>query len=494
MKSTDLLPENKISIPLALGVPILVGACATPSMPSIEEISVKDNFIVSDEAALSVAALPSDKNWWMSFEDDLLSYFVEKALAENASIEVAFANLKTSRAILARELLSRTPSTSSGSSLEYARSAAAGQNFELDGSLQMGASWEWDWVGRVSAQIAAANATELASQELLRDTAVTIASDTALAYIATRGAQRRLQVANSNASAQLDGLNILRDLYDNGRATLLDLARAESQYHTTLASIPRLETTLETALISLRTLTRSDDPEDKKFYELKSTTQSSFEIPKVLKPPTVSTPIELVERRPDIRHAKAQLIGQLASSREARTQLLPQIKFDLTFSSLFDDLSTLGDLNTFGLGIGPSITWAGPDLRRTYANIDIADARTQAAQAVYEQAIIAAISDVETSAISYLQERKRLKDLKKAAASAATAHDLARIRFEEGLDDYLDVIDAQRTLLNAEDQLVQSQIETSRRAILIYRSMGGIWNSDDLETHRSKDTTGISND
>jgi len=130
--------------------------------------------------------------------------------------------------------------------------------------------------------------------------------------------------------------------------------------------------------------------------------------------------------------------------------------------------------SSLGFGIGPAIRWEGPDLRRVRADIDLADAETSRAYRIYEETVLQALADVETAVSNNRNEAKRTDDLSRAVEAAKEAVELAQLRYEEGLDDFLDVLDAQRTLLIAEDRLAQNQLQTTRLTILTYRELGGL--------------------
>ncbi|MDX1291910.1 MAG: TolC family protein, partial [Hyphomonas sp.] len=285
-------------------------------------------------------------------------------------------------------------------------------------------------------------------------------------------AQRRLAVARQNAETQAEGLHLLQTLFENGRATRLDLERADAQYRTTLASVPRLEATVHSSRNALAALTgqAANAPSG----ILGDLVASVGDIPEHRGAIMAGSVEDLVRRRPDIRAAEAAIARQLALGDAARADLFPTITINANVLALFDETNNIGDVDSFGFGIGPSIRWAGPDLRRVRANIDVSDARTEAVIAQYEQTVLNALSEVETALSDYANELKRRDDLQSAAASARRALDLARLRFEEGLDDYLDVLDAQRTLLTAEDQLAESRLQSSSLAVGAYRALGGI--------------------
>lgn len=312
-----------------------------------------------------------------------------------------------------------------------------------------------------------------------------MAANTALAYAELRGSQVRLTVARSNAELQGDSLALLRTLFENGRATRLDLERAESQFRTTLASVPQIEARMRIAAANLVTLTGQTSLSEIPLVERALAAPGAIPgPPNVL---AVETPVALIRRRPDVRAAEAEIAQLLALGEADRARLFPTLTFNANLLSLFNETNDIGD--SFGFGIGPAIRWEGPDLRRVRADIDVSDARTRRAIENYERIVVEALGEVETALIGYAFERARRADLEAAAASAERATSLARLRFEEGVDDFLDVIDAQRAQLDAQDRLEISRLETTRQAIFAYRALGGIWSAEQInETRATGDT------
>lgn len=458
---------------IALSASVLaltLSGCVTPAPapPSLEKASYAGTFNASLSGDQTFATA-----WWEQFGDDTLTALISQALQNNVSLDITQANVEIAQAISARTRLGQSYSTVSTTSANLGRPAREGQDIELSATSAVGASWEYDAFGRITAQIEAAELGVIAAEETRRDLSVIIASETATAYVDLRGSQRRLEVARQNADAQLEGLELLNTLLENGRATRLDLERAEAQYRTTLALLPRFEAGAETALIRLATLLGqpANSPTDP-LISLKSSSEDIPEHSGVI----ITGGIEsLIRRRPDIRQAET-LIGQrLALGEAERARLFPTVTFNADIFALFSEANDIGDAISIGFGIGPAIRWDGPDLRGVRADIDIADAQTRVAIATYEQTVLNALSEVEIAITEYAREGERRADLIQAAQSARRALELARLRFEEGLDDYLDVIDAQRTLLDAEDRLADSRIQTTNRAIAAYRALGGVW-------------------
>ncbi|MEP1143628.1 MAG: efflux transporter outer membrane subunit [Henriciella sp.] len=455
-------------------IPLFGVSCATvPEAPERPSFTVSEDGFANSET-LSLSELPLAVDWWRGFDDPLMAQMVDLALAENKNLLVADANLDAARAILRRQGLLRSPSTSSSASADLGRATQDGADLELTGSSQLAASWEYDAFGRLAALIESASFQVEELQETRRDVAVTIAAETALAYADYRGNQVRLAVAQSNADLQGESVELLRVLFDNGRATRLDLERAESQYRTTLASLPLLRINIRTAATQLAALTGQTD-----LSAADAMLSVSSEPVMIPRPPSMlalETPTDLVRRRPDIRAAEAEISRLLAFGEAERARLFPTLTFSADVLGVFSEDSTLD--NSFGFGFGPALRWDGPDLRRVRADIDIADAQTRVAFAAYERTVLDALTEIEIALIGFSQEQARRADLEAAAASAERALELAKLRFDEGLDDFLDVIDAQRTLLDAQDRLEISRLATTRQAIATYRALGGIWRDD----------------
>jgi multidrug efflux system outer membrane protein len=456
---------------------LLLFSCASvPSLPvQSDSAIVPDQFATMQTTSVDVDEITVD--WWRSFNDPVLTDLITQALKNNRELAVAEANIATAEALLKARSIGLSPSTLATANGEYGQPAIEDADTEFSGNSQLSASWELDVFGRLRAQIRAAEYDVDAFQELRRDLAVVIASETALAYADMRGNQVRLSVAQSNADLQAESLKLLETLFDNGRATRLDMERATSQYRTTLASLPVFEADIKRAGIRLANLTGV--PNTAYTDQVSSALQNTTQIPLAPASLSVGTPESMIRRRPDIRAAEAEIASLLALSESERARLFPTLTFNANVLALFSDRD--GAADTYGFGIGPAIRWEGPDLRRVRADIAITDARTRAAIAAYESEVITALGELELALIGYTTEIDRQADLEAAAASARRAVDLARLRFEEGLDDFLDVIDAQRTLLDTQDRLEASRLEATRQAIATYRALGGMWTTDMLD-------------
>lgn len=457
------------------GLLVHLSACASIAVPPQPERPTADKAeVVTPQQFFnsSGAALPVNQQWWEGFNDEALTALIQQTLTENRELDVAAANVNIAAANTARQKLDASYSTDSGSDANLGSFNIADGSLEARLSGSLGASWEYDALGRIASAIKAAELSEEAARQARQDIAVIVSSETAISYMDLRGAQARLSVARENANTQAQSLELLRQLLENGRATQLDVSRAEAQYRTTLSDLPRFEAVIDSALSRLAALTGSNAAAPE--AALLSLRERSVPLPSFASSFDVGSPQDLIRRRPDIRAAETEIARRLSLSDVQRARLFPTLVFNGDLTALFGNGNQFNQISRIGFGIGPALRWEGPDLRRVRADIDIADAQTKRAYSVYEQTVTQALADVETALSNRLNEQKRQADLTKAEMAAREALEIANLRFEEGIDDFLDVLDAQRTLLAAQDRLAENQLQILRLTILAYRELGGI--------------------
>lgn len=460
---------------------LMAAACAsTPQAPVSAAPRVETG---ADFLSLASAEAP-DPAWWTGFDDPDLQRLVETALKASPVLRGADSSVAETEALLRLALLGRSPTLSTSASATASRPTGGNDDFASSANASLASGWELDFFGRLGSAIEAARFDERSARELRRDIAVSIASETALAYVDLRSAEARLSVGEKNAAVQKESLDLVQTLFDNGRANELDLSRAETQYRTTLASLPVFRASIAAAGSRLAALTGSAATSPAFVPDLDPA--RAGRVPRLTASLATGTPESMLRRRPDIRLAEARLGAALALGDVARANLFPRVTLNANLFGVISDSGVAFNEDSIGLSVGPAISWAGPDLRRVYAGIDVNDARTRGAAADYEAAVLDALADAETALSNYVTERQRRTDLAAALTSARRAFELARLRFEEGLDSSLDVLDAQRTLLDAEDRLALNEAEIARRAIRAYRSLGGIWTDEELAAFRAE--------
>jgi outer membrane protein, multidrug efflux system len=190
---------------------------------------------------------------------------------------------------------------------------------------------------------------------------------------------------------------------------------------------------------------------------------------------SIGTPELLLRRRPDIRIAERRLAGATARVGVAVGDLFPKVTLTGSFGYLAPTFGDFGQREARFFSVGPGISWAAFDLGRVRARISSARAETDAALSSYEGAVLNALEDTEGALVSYGRSQSHRESLAAAAAASDKASDLARKRFEGGLVDFLEVLDAERTALSAELVFSQSRTDEATSLIAVYKALGAGW-------------------
>jgi NodT family efflux transporter outer membrane factor (OMF) lipoprotein len=332
------------------------------------------------------------------------------------------------------------------------------------------ASWEIDVFGGTRRATEAAKAVVAASVFGMRDTLVTLLSEVARNYIEARGYQRQLTIAHENIRAQEDNLVITQDRFKHGLTSDLDVQQAATVLATTRAEVPTLENSLLASIHGLGVLL--GQPPGALLEEL------SIVAPIPAAPPEVPVglPSELLLRRPDVQQAERQLAAATAQIGVATADLFP--KFSLTGAAGWESVSAsdwfAGASKMWSLG--PTVQWNIFDAGRIRANIKVQNARQEQALANYEKTVLGSFEDVENALVSYAKEQVRRRSLEEAVNHSQESLRLANQLYANGLTNFINVLDAERSLYQAQDQLVQSERAVSVNLISLYKSLGGGWN------------------
>jgi multidrug efflux system outer membrane protein len=415
------------------------------------------------------------ERYWTRFADPVLDSLVEDAIAHNTDLRTAAANLQSSRA--ARRLagfdLFPTATFQGGYTHDlYSQQQLPGvdqHDREFDSAQgAFEALWELDLFGRVRRNVEAARADVGVSTANLQDARVSVIAEVARNYVVLRGLQDQLALTYRNADNQLSSLKLTRARLDAGRGNQLDTARAEAQWQTTLASIPTLETSIATTTYRLSVLTGRQPAA----LGDRLAPQPPPALPALN---SIGTPEQLLRRRPDVRAAEQQLAGATARIGVAVGDLFPKVTLTGSFGYIAPTFGEFGKRNAESYSVGPGISWAAFDLGRVRARISSARSQTDAALAAYEGAVLNALETTEDALVSYGRSQSRRDALQLAAAASDKAADLARQRFEGGLIDFLEVLDAERTALSAELLLSQSRTDAATSLVAVYKAVGAGW-------------------
>lgn len=454
-------------------VAVLAG-CAVGRNYHRPETPVDARFANSGEPGLA----PGDtvERYWTGFADPMLDSLVEDALAHNKDLGVAEANLQAARAARRLAGFDQYPTVTLAGS--YTHRLDSSQQLpgvdrhdrEFD-TAQAGFDglWELDLFGRVRRNVEAARADLGASAATLQDARVSVIAETARDYFILRGLQDQLALTMRNADNQLSTVKLTRTRLEAGRGNELDTSRAEAQWQTTLASIPTLQASIATTTYRLSVLTGRQPT------ALGERLSPQAQPPALPTLNAIGTPEQLLRRRPDVRVAERRLAGATARIGVATGDLFPKVTM---VGEVGYWAPTFGDFGQSGarfFSVGPSISWAAFDLGRVRARISSAKAQTDAALAAYEGAVLNALADAEGTLITYGRSQSRRAALQVAAAASDKAADLAQKRFEGGLIDFLEVLDAERTALSAELLLSQSRTDAATSLVAVYKALGAGW-------------------
>jgi multidrug efflux system outer membrane protein len=416
------------------------------------------------------------EQYWTSFADPVLDGLVADALAHNTDLRVAEANLRAARAARRLAGFDQFPTVTLAASYTHqldSQEQLPGvdrHDREFD-AAQAGFDglWELDLFGRVRRNVEAARADVGAAAATLQDARVSVIAEVARDYFILRGLQDQLALTQRNADNQFSSLKLTRTRLEAGRGNELDTARAEAQWQTTLASIPSLQATIATTAYRLSVLTGRQPT------ALSANLSSPAAQPALPPLNAIGTPEQLLRRRPDVRVAERRLAGATARVGVAVGDLFPKVTLLGQVGYFAPTFGDFGQSEARFFSVGPSISWAAFDIGRVRARIGSAKAQTDAALAAYEGAVLGALEDTEGALISYGRAQSRRDALQIAAAASDKASDLARRRFEGGLIDFLEVLDAERTSLSAELLLSQSRTDAATSLIAVYKALGAGW-------------------
>jgi NodT family efflux transporter outer membrane factor (OMF) lipoprotein len=441
---------------------------------------------------------PVDPNWWNLFHDPQLTALERRVAAENLDVKTAAIRFEESRQQLASARSTQFPTLNGNASFERQKpsdngifaaapnaSGANGQFGNTTGGLdshgisafdvyQYGfdASWEVDFWGRVRRSIESASAASDAALEAQRAALLASLAEVARDYMLLRGTQTQLQIARDNVRTAQQSLKLTQERAVGGVTTDLDVANASAQLRTTAAQIPALQQQ-EASFINALSLLLGQGPQ-----ALRAELEGAKPVPPVPPQVPVGLPSELARRRPDIRQAEAQLHAATADIGVAQAAFYPSITLNGSVGMQSMQLNHAFDLNSRQFGIGPGLTipiFQGGQLR---SQLRLREAQQQEAAVNYQKTVLQAWHDVDNALTAYQAEQARREQLTQAVAENQRALNLAQTRYQQGVSDFLTVLDAERSLLASQQQLADSTTTVSANLVALYKALGGGWETD----------------
>jgi multidrug efflux system outer membrane protein len=472
-------PDFKKASSLVFGLLVLAGCAVGPDyhQPIVAAPEQWGEPFAGGEtnSAAGVAA------WWKKFNDPELDSLIGRAMQSNLDLHIAQARVREARAEYGIAIGNLWPTVDATGSYAYQRTsqnqpyfANLPPSFDVplgNNVFQSGfdAAWEVDVFGGQRRATEAARAQVAAAQFGERDVLISLLGDVAVNYAQARGYQRQIEIADENIRAQEQSLAITQRRFEHGLVSNLDVQQAATLLATTRATVPTLETSLQASIHRLGVLL--GQPPEALQTELSTVAPIPAAPPEV----PVGLPSELLLRRPDVAQAERRLAAATANIGVAKADLFP--KFYLTSMAGFESVNA-GDWFEPGSrfwSAGPTVQWNIFDAGRIRSNIRVQNARQEEALGDYEKTALSAFEDVENALVAYAKEQVRRRSLEDAVKSSQESLRLANKLYANGLTDFINVLDAERSLYEEQDSLAQSDMTVSADVVALYKSLGGGW-------------------
>jgi NodT family efflux transporter outer membrane factor (OMF) lipoprotein len=471
----------------ALGFAAALGGCTVGPDYHTPDIALPDSFL-PPVVQIAHKTTPQPRtdltDWWQSLHDPELNSLVVRAIESNLDLQIALTRIQ---AALTQELVVIGESLPS-SELDAGGGAGTGSNMTTGRASPVlrsatnsdnlakrtvvggfDASWELDIFGKFQRELEAATYTAESLADARDWVLVTVAADVARAYLDMRAFQRQLAVLRKNIDVAKASLNFQKSRLQQGITNELDLVLAERYLATLQAGIAPLEAQIAASQHVIAVLL-GQYPE-----ELATELAKPGKLPVLPAQVPPGLPIDLLRRRPDIHVAERQLAAATARIGVATADLFPQLIVSGAVGGQGGPHSGNAIPLTFIGAAGPSVYWPFLDFGTLDAIANIAESQAHELLVSYKQTILIAVQQVDDAIASYTAAQQRLRDLNRAISAARQSTKLATERYDRGLTDYLNVLDAERQQFDLEEQYVATQQTAAEELITLYKALGGGW-------------------
>ncbi|WP_448873529.1 efflux transporter outer membrane subunit [Desulfobulbus propionicus] len=453
-----------------LSLLIVVGGCTVGPDYRRPTVDTPANWRVDEQEARKLA----DSEWWRQFNDPVLGNLVTTALRENKDLLIAAARIEEFAGRYGVVRADLFPQVGGAAGYTRERTTETGDNRLATGykattdtfSATLNAGWEIDLWGRIRRSTEAARAQLIASEEGRRAVILTLVGNVASAYINLRDLDRQLEISRNTAKSRGESYALFKERFAGGIISDLELSQNRSQYEEALASIPSLEkaiTQQENGLSILLGRNPGPIPRGKNIDQLT--------LPAVV----AGLPSDLLERRPDIRQAEQTLIAANARIGVAKAAYFPSISLTGAFGSASGDLGDLFKGSSKVWSYSAPVTMPIFTAGKIAGSVREAEAIRQQALLGYQQAIQNGFREVNDALADQQHTTRQLAAQKSQVDSLRQYAGIARLRYDNGYTDYLAVLDAERSLFNAELAYTQTQGNLYLALINLYKAMGGGW-------------------
>jgi NodT family efflux transporter outer membrane factor (OMF) lipoprotein len=426
--------------------------------------------------------------WWRALNDEELNSLVERAVKSNLDLEIALDRLQQARtyesvvlgAALPEVDASGAAGRGTGSDLtkgradQILRSADNGAGLQHINTLAgFSAAWELDIFGKFRREFEAARDDTQAARAARSDVVTAVVADVVRAYIDLRGFQMRAGILHKASDVLRESLRIVNIRYERGITNELDVALATRELASLEAEIAPVEAQASAAQYTLAVLV-GEYPET-----LAKELEKPELIPSMPAPTAPGAPLDLLKRRPDIQQAERELAANTARIGVATASLFPELSITGSIGSQSQGWGTIPSIGKHIWSFGPGAVWPLLDFGALDAQVDIADLAAHASLVNYRKTILNAVQQVDTSIDGYQAQQTRMDKLGMAMTAGQRAVDLATARYNRGLTDFLNVVDAERQFYDLQEQYAEAQVSQGEQFVQLYKSLGGGWQNYD---------------
>lgn len=419
--------------------------------------------------------LPVNDQWWKAFEDTTLDSLITVAVDRNYSVLIAIDRMNMAKTNLRIQRGNFLPTI--GVNAGWTRQQSSGNTGELpqstqhyyDASLNM--SWELDIFGSIRQRVKAQKETFAASKEEYTAVMVSLSAQIASTYISLRQLQQELEVVTQNCTSQEAVLKITEVRYNTGLVSKLDVAQAKSVYFSTKASIPQLEASINQYITSLSVLLGTYP------QEVRPTLERVGVLPDYMEPIGVGIPVDLLLRRPDIRSAERQVNAQAALLGASKSDWLPKVFLKGSVGYTAQDFKDLMKHKSLTYEIAPALSWTIFNGGQLVNATKLARVQLNEAVNQFNQTVLTAVQETDNAMNAYRNSIKQIVALREVCNQGQETLTLSLDLYKQGLTPFQNVLDAQRSLLAYENQLVQARGNSLLQLIAMYQALGGGWNN-----------------
>ncbi len=444
-----------------------ISACAVGPDFEKPKSDLPESFENSKDKKTKEVSAEEIANWWKIFEDETLNSLIERALENNFDLQIARANLAAARASLGSAQSGLFPTLDANAGMKESGSGTTATKPSYNAGLS--AEWEIDIFGQTRRSIESVEADYLASQADMYAVQISVASEVAQGYYLYRAYQEELKITKENLETQKNTYDVMKRRAEAGTESPLSSVRALAQVNATAAQLPNFETKLLQARYALELLLGLPVGSLKEeLKDFKAMPEFEFIVPETL-------PAELLSRRPDIIAAEYKIKSASAKIGQAKADFYPKFYLSGDISYRAPSVGNMFETQYGSWSVGPTARWNLFSAGKTYYNVKMQEAITEAAGVSWQKVVYEALKETEDYLLATSKEAERVKLLAESVKENVKAYEMSLKAKDEGYLEFIDLLDVQRTMLSAQQSLAESRRQVLSNIVSLYKAFGGGW-------------------